>query len=387
MVRIDCLIFGYRKIKISPDDLHILTSLLIRSSIPSRINSDGTIIVRERDFSKFQKILLGRVNFDASDPLGLYGKWLCLKHKISIVLSVFIAAFILIILSSIVWDVRIEGNENITDSEIMVMLSESGIEVGSFWCKVDKSRVESVLLNNEDRIAWVNINRRGVVAYVSLIEKENTHLPDNEKNGGYCNIIATEDSVIEEISVTRGTAMVKPGDTVKAGDILIAGVISAEGGAFCHAEGKIIGRINETICVEVSRGYEKKTEIGNKPYSCDLKIFNFSLNIFKRYRNLTKECDIIDHEKAYSLLGRYRLPFSLNLKYIPEYTVEMAEYSDEEIVFVAQERLNSLTVSRLVNSDLVSIRTYGNFIEEGYSMRSDIIYHKDIGQKSYFDVR
>ena len=66
MVKIDALIFGYRRLKIDPVDLSVFTSLLIRASIPSVINNDGTLTVRERDFEKTKELMSGRIDFTYS---------------------------------------------------------------------------------------------------------------------------------------------------------------------------------------------------------------------------------------------------------------------------------------------------------------------------------
>ena len=89
MVGIDCYVFGYRKIKIPPDKLSEATSVLLRGSIPSRINSDGTFMIRERDFNKMSALFNGRIEFLHSKPLGLYGKFKLLKHK-----AIYISAII-----------------------------------------------------------------------------------------------------------------------------------------------------------------------------------------------------------------------------------------------------------------------------------------------------
>ena len=92
MVGIDCYVFGYRKIKIPPDKLSEATSVLLRGSIPSRINSDGTFMIRERDFNKMSALFNGRIEFLHSKPLGLYGKYKMLKHK-----AIYISAIIITI--------------------------------------------------------------------------------------------------------------------------------------------------------------------------------------------------------------------------------------------------------------------------------------------------
>ena len=387
MVRIDCLIFGYRKIKISPETLSVATSVLLRASIPSRINADGTLTVRERDFLKIKDLFKGRIEFEHSEPLGLFGKYKCLPYKTAYFSAIFLSFFLILFLSNFVWDIRIDGNVNIPDSDIALRLSECGFQIGDFWGAKDRSRIESNYLESDGRISWININRRGSVAYISVIEKEDKEEIDSEISG-YSNLVATADCVIEEITVKRGTAAVKPGDVVKKGDILIIGILPEEvGGAFCAAEGSDLGRINEQITVCVDRKYDEIVEKEKKIYSITLNFFKISINIFKLYGNLTDKYDIIDTEKTYSLFGKCRLPLSVSIKYIPDYSFEEMEYTDEELVGVASSRLDALTAIRLCASDLLKIRSYGEFTEEGYLMSSDIVFLSDVTERMEFDAR
>ena len=219
MVGIDCLVFGYRKIKISPDNLSDATSLLLRGSIYSKINSDGTLTVRERDFVQISNLFKGRIDFEYSNPLGVYGKFKLLPYKPAFISSIIISLVLIIFLSNFVWDIRIEGNENIPASEIKLGLMECGLTVGDFWPFIDRGLVESHYSEIEERVSWININRRGSVAYVKIIERENSNKTE-ENDAGFSNLVSSYDCVIEEITVRRGTAVVKPGDVVKKGDIL-----------------------------------------------------------------------------------------------------------------------------------------------------------------------
>ena len=381
MAKIDALIFGYRRLKIDPNDLSTLTSILIRASIPSVINNDGTVTVRERDFENILKLISGRMEFSHSEPLGLYGFWKRLENKIPIIISVIVSTLMVVVFSGFVWDIRVEGNEVLTDSEIILSLSECGFEVGDFWYLVDRGRIEAAFLDASGVISWINLNKRGSVAYVKVIEKDRIEEGNNE-NDYASNLVATADCVIEEITVKRGTAVVKPGDTVKRGDLLVIGAMPSEvGGGWCAAEATVIGRIYDTVSVDVGRNYENKTPTESILYSCNINFFKFSLNIFKRYRNLANEYVIIDDEIKYSLFNRCPLPVSISLSYLNEYKTEIGIYSDDELVNIASDRLSSLTVSVTQSGDLIKIKTYGDFTENGYYMRKDFVYLTDICER------
>lgn len=387
MVRIDCLLFGYRKIRIDPEKLSTATALLLRLGIPSRFNPDGTITVRERDFAKIYRIFSGRFEFSFSETLGIYGRIKSVKHKKAVLCALVVSLFMSAFLSALVWDVRIEGNENIPSAKIVKELSECGFEIGDLWFLVDRSKVETIFLLKNDEISWINVNRRGSVAYVKIIEKKDEGDDAPMPSVEYSNIVASADCVIEEITVASGIALVKPGDTVKKGDLLISGVLPTElGGGFCCAKGDVIGRVSDKVSVNIQREFQMKQEKSNKLYSLGLNLFNFSINIFKLYGNLTEGCDIIEVKKSLSLSEKSKLPFSLTVNYLPTYETTPSQYTDEQLVAVASSRLNSLMAARLALCDLVRMRTYGEFTESGYEMSCDMVFLTEVGETMAFDV-
>lgn len=387
MVGISYLIFGYRRLRVDPSQLSSLTSVLLRASIQSRISHDGYVIIKEKDVGKTKGLLSGRIEYSISEPLGVVGAFKKIRWKgatvTALVFSVIIGAF----LSSLVWDVRVSGNETVGTDEIIEMLSESGIKVGAFWHKVSFDKIETSMLSLNDKLSWVNVNRRGTVAYVRVIEMPRSDEQEDEINVEYANIVANVDCVIEEITVRAGIPTVKPGDTVKKGDVLVLGVLPEEfGGGFCRAEAEVFGRVSDSISVTVEREYREKEYLDREIYNIRVNLFNFSINIFKKSRNLTSSCDIIENEIEYSRPDGLRLPFSLTVGYLPITQSRIAYYSDDELVHLASDRLISLTEERLMGCDLLRISTMGEFTGSGYCMQTDLIYIAPVGRVGEFFV-
>ena len=381
-VRADFLVFGFREINIDKANLPLLVSLLLQNGIRVSVISDGFVYAKEKDIAKIRKILSGRMEFSISEPKGLYGIWKRSRHKTSTVICLVLSISAMFFSQSLIWDIRPLGNENIASSDIKSRLEECCFSIGDLWCERSLSEVETEFLKRYDDVSWININRRGTVAYVSLIEKETENIETT--NILYSNIVAAYDCVIDELTVKSGTAVVKPGDSVKKGDPLILGANA--NGDFCRAEGQIIGRVSDTLAVNVEREYEKRLISSKKIHEISLNIFKISINIFKTYGNLTKECDIIEDVKEYSLPNGASLPFSVTYRYIPSYTCESGLYSDEELVSLAKDRLRLDTVLMLKASDLIRISTNGEFTKNGYRMWSDIIYLTDVGQENAFEI-
>lgn len=365
-------------VTVDTSDLDRAVNLLLKNRISSTISNDGRLIVRERDFVSLHNALDGNINYEASETMGIYGKILKLENKIALAVSLIVVFGLCVLSQNVIWDVRIDGNENISDSEIILELKNCGLSVGDLWRTVDRSFVEAEILAAYPKIAWININRRGSVAYVDIIEKEGAFFLPKESR--CTNIVASEDCIIEEITVKSGVAMVKVGDVVKKGDLLISGVIPFEmGGGFCTAQGEVKGRVADRVEVVVRRSENIKKVKQKKLSSLKLNLFDFSINIFKIYGNLDNECDIIEEKETISLLGNKNLPFSITKEYLLEYDIFEKVYSDDEITALAGKRLTSLLFSRLLNADLVKIKNLGEFTESGYRTYSDFIFCADVG--------
>ena len=95
-------------------------------------------------------------------------------------------------------------------------------------------------------ISWIGIEFKGTNAIVKIVEA--TKKPDIIDEKYFCNIVASKDAVITRIVVQNGTAQVKVGDTVKKGDILIAGWMQGEHTEkyFVNSAGEVKGKIQYT---------------------------------------------------------------------------------------------------------------------------------------------
>ena len=167
----------------------------------------------------------------------------------------------LIVTSKFVWNIRVEGNNKINQSEIVSMLEQKGLKVGTL-----KSRVNSQEIINEIRleradIAWIGISIEGTNAIVKIVEAEAKPEIINEED--YCNIIATKDAQIVKISAQNGIPVVKQDDVVTKGDILIAGWIDGKytGTRYVHAEGEVKAKVwyTEKEKVALNQVIEEKT--------------------------------------------------------------------------------------------------------------------------------
>ena len=98
------------------------------------------------------------------------------------------------------------------------------------------------------------------------------------------------------------------------------------------------------------------------------------------------ECDIIENEIKCALFDMCKLPLSITLKYITQYTYENGVYTDDQLVEIASSRLMSLIALRLENSDLIRIKTRGDFTDTGYTMSTEIVFLSDVAERVKLEI-
>lgn len=384
MMRIDYLLFGYRRFTVDIEDVAKAAEIFLKRGISVKFY--GNSFCADIKKSKMiENALLGNINFQKSEVLGLYGFFLKNRNRFGIFIAVLLTVFIFVFTKDRIWDIRIEGCESGSEAKIISDLRECGFRVGSNWSEIDMSYIEVDFLSKSEEVSWININRRGTVAYVTVIDKSSYE--DPEENIGYSNVVSEYDCIIEEITVKRGIAMVKSGDTVKKGDLLISGVIPKElGGGFCYAEGIVKGRISDSIEVSVPNYKEEKIYKRKKLSLVSIKILGFSVNIFKSYRNYDVKYDIIEDNRTFSLFGK-DVPFVVCRKYSVGYTLEKTELTEDEMTEIALREMTDAINLKLKDSNLIRISTRGKFENSSYSMKTDMVYSCQIGRNISFNVQ
>ena len=379
MIRLDFGQLGYYKVYVEEEKRGVAYSRLLAKGM-SAVTVDGYIRVPFSRKKKYAQILsdLGARFEGPFGGIGLIDRY---KKRYGVIIALFVFLAMYTVSSLFVWNVYVQSADGISMIAVEEELSEAGLGVGRFWPSIHLDKVETEVLHSSENIGWINVNRRGSVAYVTVKSKNVSPTPQDPSRE-YANVVALRDCVIEEITVKRGIPLVKVGDSVKAGDILISGIIPQElGGGFLRAEGEVIGRSSETLSVFVPRE-EEMTEYGEELLTeRKIKIFDFFINIFKNYRNSHKECVIIEETKEGMLLGGYRLPVKTVSLYSREIKTGRRRYTDTEIIAVGNYRLEAVRALRLCDAELLQAKTSSSLSEEGYEISSLVTVLRSAGEQ------
>ena len=381
MLSIDYYLFGYRTVVAEQGNDAKLAGAIIHLGIGARSSKNGGFSVREADASRLRSYVGGRIRCKFGELKGVPGAIKRQRHYILPLIAFILSVALVLFLSSLVWDVRISTDGDIDEEYITERLSMLGVGVGSKISEIDIEKTENELLLICDDLAWVQINRRGTVLEVELREKNGLSAlsPDNAP---LCsNIVATSDGVIEEITVSGGVAVVRPGDTVKAGDILISGIVSNESGVrFERAEGTVIAHTSDSVSASCLMSEQTESEEAGELVSLSVVILGKTINIFKNYGNLTDDCVIIENAEVYTVADK-RLPISVIREYLGYRVGSVVNYDRSALAAIAGERLSEMLATELRGADLVKLRTYGDYTDDGYIITAEFVKAENIGRE------
>ena len=142
------------------------------------------------------------------------------KHY-SFVAGMLLAASLLQIMSMFVWEIEVDGNSYYTDNVIVSYLQGNDVYVGCRMSKVMCDSLEQKIRKDFDDITWVSAEKSGTKLIVHIKENDGDNVAGKAKSPS--DIIASSDGVVESIVTRCGTPLVKKGDEVKTGDVLVSG--------------------------------------------------------------------------------------------------------------------------------------------------------------------
>jgi len=123
--------------------------------------------------------------------------------------------------SSFVLFIGVEGAETLGRERILAVAEKTGVRPGILKARLDKERLAKELMLLEPEIAWVGIRAEGTLLVIEVVEK-NRPPADSARPA---HIVAAKDGLVTDLLVVTGEPKVRPGETVRSGQLLIEGVL------------------------------------------------------------------------------------------------------------------------------------------------------------------
>lgn len=266
---------------------------------------------------------------------GIFFRYLQLKKEYFFILFPIICILILWISSHFLWNVQLNGNISITQDMLRDYLHQNGIYYGMPLKKIPINELKSNIRNEYPQVNWVSVYLEGTTLQIAMKENDNK-IYTSDNNEIQENIIAPVSGIVDSILTRKGTALVKPGDEVKEGDILILGSIdipsedgSTQNTVSCKADGDISIICNYTINESIPLKYTTKEYTQRKSKRLEIQINNKSY-ILPSSKVSYLNYDILSEAKEISIFSIFSLPIRIHSKTYYEYNNIENKYTSEQ---------------------------------------------------------
>ena len=197
--------------------------------------------------------------------------------------ALFVVAFC--ISSRFLVDITVETDGNLSEAAVLEILDEIGVRPGVLLKNLpDGITMKNHLVNSLENVPWAWVYVDGIRARVQI--HEGTVPPVVVDDDLPCDIIASKDGFITEMSVKKGMPVCTPGSAVNAGEMLISGVVEVgpeENKKYytVHSDGEIMAYTHYEITGEYNLFEERPEFTGKEKNVYDLTLFGKQFRLFK----------------------------------------------------------------------------------------------------------
>ena len=184
-----------------------------------------------------------------------------LRRRVALIPSAAAAVAVVIALSMRIWVVSVSGAGD--EAAVRRVLGDLGVRPGARKSAVDVSALSRQLEAALPEYAFFGVKASGV--YLLVDARAADEAPQVYERADARDLVADADGVVLRVNTAAGRALVKPGDTVRKGDVLIAGEerVSASGDTRrVRAQGSVTARLWTEGFSRFPLAREEKTRTG-----------------------------------------------------------------------------------------------------------------------------
>ena len=241
---------------------------------------------------------------------GMVGHLTRILHRPVLWMGMVLLLFLSLWVPSRIFFVQVEGNVQVSTTQIVALATECGLSFGSCRRDLRSQQIQNALLEAVPELQWVGVNTKGCVAVISV--RERSKAQETQPPVAIGSIVALRDGVIAEMTVLQGTALCQPGQAVSAGQVLISGYtdcgicIRAE-----QAKGEVFAYTSRVISAVIPTEYALKQPEPEPIKKYSLIIGKKRIFFSNSSGNLGESCAKIYLENYMTLPGGFRLPIAL----------------------------------------------------------------------------
>ena len=280
-----------------------------------------------------------------------------IKYKIPL-LTFIISVFFLLIISNFILFINIDTENKNIKKIIKENLQENNVTLYSKKKSYTKLKeiTQNIKNNNLDNIEWIEIDQKGVVLTVKVIERLSNN---TNTNNNYKDIVASKNGYIKKIYSRKGEVLKNIDDYVKKGDIIISGNIFRNDKVVdrVKANGKVYAEVWYIVKLNDKLIHQEITpkEVGKQKLI--LKVNK------KEITFLTIPKKVITENKKNFFKNDI---FSLYLKQEKNYQKETTKYKENDLTDILNKRAKNAINKNLKRDEyIIKQKTLKKYIKNG----------------------
>lgn len=319
------------------------------------------ITILDSDKIKLDKLLKREYKVSISSTSKSNNIYKFLFGRYGFVVGVIVAMICFTFLSGKVWSIKVTGIETINTYEIIELLNEVGIDKGVKMKEINTEEVESLILEKIQEVSLVSVIKIGSTIAVNIKEKVR-----NNEDENITAIVSDFDGIINNVELIQGTCLVKSGDVVKRGDVLVDcytydgdnNIIPVQAKANIYAtiwvKGEIVFDENEIKFIRSGNYYTKET----------LNMFGLNMSLKRR----SEKYNYYEIEKySKNICKNTLIPFTIIEEKIYELVMieEKKSFKEEKdslikkSIYLAYDNLNTIDNLNIISeqTDIIQVGT------------------------------
>ena len=303
--------------------------------------------------------------------------FLCRRYRLRAGLAVggALCCAFLAVMPHFVWRIEIHSRGNVDVAAVRRALDDLGLRVGTPLRAVDGGNLRQKLALAVPSVSWAAVNDDGTVVTVEVRGVEEKQVPAD----GYANLVAVREGQIAALYVRSGSAAVRVGDAVTAGQLLVSGTERYADGrtVFRRSEGEVLAETTRQVAVSVSLTRTKRVPSGPPVVRRVVSLFGLTLPLYVGQvdgdfdRHVTRD-DLV--------VGGVTLPAwmaTATFTPVTERTVTLTPAQAEQ---EASRRLEEAIAAELADAEILSRRVDLAWTEEALTATATCLCRENIAR-------
>ncbi len=280
--------------------------------------------------------------------------------------GVLVAAVLYIALSGRIWVIQIhtDGDETLR-AAVAEQLEPLGIALGQKTDDVDIAAVRLHAIAQIEEINWLSVHFEGSIAHVEAQRQKSGAV--RQDNSVPSNLIASCDGRILSMQVTSGQAMVKSGEGVVKGDLLVCGAVETTAGTLLRrSSGIVTAQTEHTLAVCVPLEEIQLLPTGTVWKQPVFQAFGLTLPLYTT-AVFPDTCERREVSSFWELRG-VTLPVGLTETQYIERIPQTVSHTQEQAQELANERLLQLAEEELAQAQITDKTLHGAWENGVYTL-------------------